>query len=236
MDDDARRTIARRLAEVRGRVADAALAAGREPAEVRLVLASKTMPVAAIDAALGADEARAAGLSRVELGENRVQELVAKAPSLIGLAPRWHVIGPLQSNKVNAALRWATCVQSVASLDLATRLGTRADGVLDVMVQVNVSDEPTKHGVAPDAAVALALDVSRVAGLRLVGLMTVGANSPDEAVVRSGYARLRDLRDEIAASVPTATGLSMGMSRDLEAAIAEGATMVRVGSAVFGAR
>ena len=104
------------------------------------------------------------------------------------------------------------------------------------MVQVNVSDEPTKHGVAPDHAVELALAVAALDGLRLVGLMTVGANSTDDAVVRAGYARLRALRDEIAASVPTATGLSMGMSRDLEPAIAEGATIVRIGSAVFGAR
>ena len=195
------------------------------------------MPVAAIEAALRADAERAPGTPGVLLGENRVQELVAKAPALTHLAPAWHVIGPLQSNKVNAALQWASCVESVASLELAARLARRAgDAGLDVMVQVNVSDEPTKHGVAPGAAVELALAVAALDGLRLVGLMTVGANSTDVAVVRSGYALLRDLRDEVVASVPTASGLSMGMSRDLEPAIAEGATVVRIGSAVFGDR
>ena len=235
MDDDVRHAVAARLAVVRRRVTDAALAAGRDPAHVQLLLASKTMSVDAVAAALAADEGREAGLARVVLGENRVQELVAKAPELAHLEPTWHVIGPLQSNKVNAALRWASCVESVASLELAERLAARAAG-LDVMVQVNVSDEPTKHGVAPDDALDLARAVAALDGLRLVGLMTVGANSTDEAVVRAGYARLRALRDEVAAAVPTATGLSMGMSRDLEPAIAEGATIVRIGSAVFGAR
>ncbi|ROS27768.1 YggS family pyridoxal phosphate-dependent enzyme [Cellulomonas sp. PhB150] len=235
MDDDVRDVVAARLAVVRRRVVDAAVTAGRDPAEVQLLLASKTMSVEAVAAALAADEDREPGLARVVLGENRVQELVAKAPELVHLEPTWHVIGPLQSNKVNAALRWASCVESVASLDLATRLAARADA-LDVMVQVNVSDEPTKHGVAAHEAVDVALAVAALHGLRLVGLMTVGANSTDDAVVRDGYARLRDLRDEVAASVPTATGLSMGMSRDLEPAIAEGATTVRIGSAVFGAR
>ena len=231
MDDEVRA----RLAQVRRRVADAATAAGRAPADVQVLLASKTMPAHAIASALAADEAREPGIARVLLGENRVQELTAKGPELASLSPTWHVIGPLQSNKVNAALRWASCVQSVASLDLAARLAERSTD-LDVMVQVNVSDEPTKHGVVPSAAVDLALEVAALDGLRLVGLMTIGANSTDTGLVRAGFARLRELRDEVAASVPTATGLSMGMSRDLELAIDEGATLVRIGSAVFGAR
>ncbi|MEN0129257.1 MAG: YggS family pyridoxal phosphate-dependent enzyme [Brevundimonas sp.] len=224
-----------RLAQVRRRVAEAAVAAGRAPADVQVLLASKTMPASMIAAALTADDDRDAGLARVLLGENRVQELTAKAPELAHLSPVWHVIGPLQSNKVNAALRWASCVQSVASLDLAQRLAQRRPG-LDVMVQVNVSGEPTKHGAAPEQAVDLALAVAAVDGLRLVGLMTIGANSQDVGLVRAGFAQLRELRDTIAVVVPSATRLSMGMSRDLEAAIAEGATLVRIGSAVFGAR
>ncbi|MDM7832428.1 YggS family pyridoxal phosphate-dependent enzyme [Cellulomonas edaphi] len=237
MDEDARRAVAVRLQHVRRRVTDAALAAGRDPGDVRLLLASKTMPADVIEAAVRADEDREAGLDRVLLGENRVQELVAKAPALVSLAPTWHVIGPLQSNKVNAALRWASCVESVASLELGQRMSERAGPAgLDVMVQVNVSGEPTKHGVTPDEARDLALGLAALPHLRLVGLMTIGANSPDERVVRRGYARLRELRDEIAAGVPGASALSMGMSRDLEPAIAEGATVVRVGSAVFGAR
>lgn len=241
MGDDAvdRLTLARRLADVRRRVASAALAAGRDPLEVRLLLATKTQPASLVRAALDADrEARAAdpALAAVLVGENRVQELAAKGPELAGLAGL-HLIGPLQSNKVNAALRWASCIESVASLDLAQRLSARATDPLDVYLQVNVSGEESKHGVAPGDAVALALGVAALPGLRVAGLMTVGARSDDEGVVRAGYARLRTLRDEVvAAGTQTATELSMGMSGDLELAIAEGATLVRVGSAVFGAR
>ena len=237
MDDDLRRDVAARLTAVRRRIAAAADAAGRDPHDVRLLLASKTMSADVVAAALAADEDRGADALPVLLGENRVQELVAKAPVLAGLGATWHVIGPLQSNKVNAALRWASCVESVASIELARRLADRAPGGgLDVMVQVNVSGEPTKHGVPPEQAAALATDVAGLDGLRLTGFMTVGANSPDEAVVRAGYRALRELRDEVVGHVPTAVELSMGMSRDLETAVAEGATLVRVGSAVFGPR
>jgi len=239
--------LAERLARVRSRIAAAESAAGRPAGTVRLLLATKTQDAATVRAAVLADlagTATTAGVARrVLLGENRVQELVAKGPELADLAPELHLIGPLQSNKVNAALRWATCVQSVDSPALADRLARRCaedDRTLDVLVQVNVSGEPTKHGAAPQDA----LDVVRaVAGhdrLRLRGFMTVGANTPDERAVRAGYAMLRHLRDEVAGSGEPGTGdaveLSMGMSRDLEAAVAEGATIVRVGTAVFGAR
>ncbi|NUU18376.1 YggS family pyridoxal phosphate-dependent enzyme [Cellulomonas humilata] len=231
--------IAGRLAQVRGRVAQAAIDAGRDPADVRLLLATKTQPVERVREALDADaRARADDptLAAVLVGENRVQELVAKGPSLAGLTAL-HLIGPLQSNKVNAALRWASCIESVASIDLAERLSARATDPLDVYVQVNVSGEDTKHGVEPAEAVAFAGAVAALPNLRVAGLMTVGARSDDPAVVRAGYALLRGLRDELVASgTQTATELSMGMSGDLELAIAEGATLVRVGSAVFGAR
>lgn len=227
--------VVERWGAVQHRVAAAARDAGRDPRDVAILLASKTMPVAVV---------RAAALAGATLlGENRVQELVAKAPELVDLAPTWHVIGPLQSNKVNAALRWATCVQTVGDLALATRLSRRCEAVerdLDVMVQVNVSGEPTKAGVAPQTAVDLALAVGGLPRLRLTGLMTIGARSDDPAPVRAGFALLRGLRDEIAASGAPGCGevteLSMGMSGDLELAVAEGATVVRVGSAVFGPR
>lgn len=227
-----------RLARVRARIAAAESAAGRSPGSVRLLLATKTQDAAAIRAALLADAAASATSAgaghRVLIGENRVQELVAKAPDLAGLASELHLIGPLQSNKVNAALRWATCVQSVDSVALAERLDRRcaAEGrTLDVMVQVNVSGEPTKSGVAPAEAEDLADRVRALDRLRLRGLMTIGANSADQGLVRQGFARLRDLGDRIGTAE-----LSMGMSRDLEAAVQEGATIVRVGTAVFGAR
>ncbi|TQL01172.1 hypothetical protein FBY24_0216 [Cellulomonas sp. SLBN-39] len=238
--------VAQRLATVRARVAGACRAAGRPLDAVQVLLASKTMTADAVRAALHADaEARAAGsgTAPVLLGENRVQELVAKAPVLADLAPRWHVIGPLQSNKVNAALRWAAAVESVADEDLARRLSDRVAGraePLDVWVQVNVSGEPTKHGTTPEDAVDVAVGVAALPGLRLAGLMTVGARSPDAAVVRAGYRLLAGLRDAVVASgapgTTQARGLSMGMSGDLELAVAEGATVVRVGTAVFGAR
>lgn len=221
-----------RIAQVRLRTADAARAAGRDPADVRLLLATKTLPP---------DVVRAAVLAGADLiGENRVQELLEHAPSVADLHPTVHLIGHLQSNKVNAALPWVTCVETVDSAELATRLARRCAVVgtdLDVMVQVNVSGEPTKSGVAPDDAARLAEHIAAQPRLRLVGFMTVGANSPDDTAVRRGYARLRRLRDDaVAHGLRDAVELSMGMSRDLELAVAEGATIVRVGTAVFGPR
>ncbi len=235
-DDD----VATRLALVRDRIAAAERAADRPPGSVRLVLASKAQPVEVVRAALRA--ARGLDLP-MALGENRVQEVAAKAPALADLAPTIHFIGPLQSNKVAALVPWVECVETVASVELARRLDRRAAATgrrLDVMVQVNVSGEDTKHGTAPDEGLALALAVAAMPALRLTGLMTVGLNSPDLGAVAAGYAALRTLRDAVVASgepgTATATGLSMGMSGDLEVAVAEGATLVRVGSAVFGAR
>lgn len=218
------------------------MAAGRPPRDVALLLATKTQPAATVRAAVLAH--RGSGVTRaLLLGENRVQELVAKADELADLQVPYHLIGPLQTNKVNAALRYADSVDSVESLELAQRLSDRCadrDAPLDVMVQVNVSGEPTKHGVDPSGAVDLAVAVAALPGLRLTGLQTVGANSSDEAQVRDGYALLAHLRDQVLTSGATGTAeariLSMGMSGDLEAAIAEGATVVRIGTAVFGAR
>ncbi|MFC8191848.1 YggS family pyridoxal phosphate-dependent enzyme [Cellulomonas sp. NPDC057328] len=243
---DRARHVAERLAALRARVAAATSAAGRPPGAVQVLLASKTMDAGTVRAALAADAAaRAAGsgTAPVLLGENRVQELVAKAPVLADVAPVWHVIGPLQSNKVNAALRWAAAVQSVADDDLAGRLSARVAErtvPLDVWVQVNVSAEPTKHGARPADARDLAVRVAALPGLRLAGFMTVGARTSDVDRVRAGYALLRSIRDDVVASgapgTADARGLSMGMSDDLEAAVAEGATVVRIGTAVFGAR
>ncbi|WP_028047686.1 YggS family pyridoxal phosphate-dependent enzyme [Cellulomonas sp. URHE0023] len=228
--------VADRLVQLRARIAAAESAAGRSPGSVRLLLATKTQDAATIRAALAADTGTP---HPVLIGENRVQELVAKGPLLGDLGVTTHLIGPLQSNKVNAALRWASCIESVASLDLAHRLAARSSGV-QVYVQVNVSQEPTKHGAAPAEAVELACAIGALPGVRLAGLMTVGANSRDADLVRAGYAVLRTLRDEIVASGAPGTAdvqeLSMGMSGDLELAIAEGATVVRVGSALFGPR
>lgn len=223
-----------RLTRVRERVAAAEAAAGRPTGSVRVLLATKTQPADLVAAVLALPET--AGMLR---GENRVQELVAKGPALAGLTIPTHLIGPLQSNKINAALRWVDAVESVASVELAHALASRlAPGrVLEVMIQVNVSAEPTKSGLPPDDAVDVAHAVAGISGLRLAGFMTIGANTPDQDEVRRGYALLRAIRDQtLADGLDTATELSMGMSGDLEAAIAEGATIVRVGTAVFGPR
>lgn len=224
-----------RLAAVRHRIAESAAAAGRDQAEVRLLLATKTLPDEVVRAAVLA--------GATLLGENRVQELAAHAAAVADLAPTFHLIGHLQSNKANTALTHVSCVQSVDTLAIAERLSARCTGLdrdLDVMVQVNVSGETTKSGVAPDAAAQLAANVAGLPRLHLVGFMTIGANSSDLGLVRSGYARLREVRDAVVGSGLPGCGaareLSMGMSADLEAAIAEGATIVRVGTAVFGPR
>jgi len=224
-----------RIAAVRRRVADAATAAGRDPAHVRLLLATKT---------LSDDVVRAAVLAGADLlGENRVQELVAHAGAVADLRPDIHLIGHLQSNKVTAVVHperpFVTCVESVDSLPLAERLSRRCtdlDRDLDVLVQVNVSGEASKSGVVPDDAAALAARVAALPRLRVTGFMTIGLNSPHAAAVRAGYARLRQVRDAVVRDLPDARELSMGMSGDLELAVAEGATIVRVGMAVFGAR
>jgi pyridoxal phosphate enzyme (YggS family) len=231
--------IAQNLARVRSRIDDAARAAGRDPSEVRLLVATKTQPAEAVRAVVeaGADL----------IGENRVQELVAKAPDLADLVAAGrvavHMIGHLQRNKVNQVLATATGVESVDSLALAEALSARwahDESSLDVLVQVNVSGEESKSGAAPEDAPALAAAVATLPGLRLAGFMTIGANSSDEAVVRAGFARLREVRDAVVRSGAPGTAdareLSMGMSGDLELAVAEGATIVRVGTAVFGPR
>ncbi|GAB4083411.1 YggS family pyridoxal phosphate-dependent enzyme [Myceligenerans cantabricum] len=238
-------TIADRLTAVRSRIDDAARAAGRDPGEVRLLVATKTQDAEAVSAAVEA------GVDLI--GENRVQELVAKAPALADRVAAGtldvHMIGHLQRNKINQVLATATGVETVDGLALARALSARSvrDGLtLDVMVQVNVSGEETKSGAAPGDAVALARDVAALPGLRLTGCMTIGARlttggePADDTTVRTGFARLRAIRDEVLASgapgTSTARELSMGMTSDLDLAIAEGATIVRVGTAVFGRR
>jgi pyridoxal phosphate enzyme (YggS family) len=243
-------TLHDRVLAARARLDAAATAAGRDPASVRMMLATKTQDAATVlDAVAAATELAAArgDDAPVLVGENRVQELVAKAPALADLvaAGRLEVqmIGPLQRNKVNQMLPVVTGLASVDRLPLAEAVAercVRAGRTLDVLVQVNVSGEETKSGVNPPDAPALAAAVARLDGLRLTGFLTIGARSDDATVVRAGFARLRDVRDEVLASGAPGTAdardLSMGMSTDLELAVAEGATIVRLGTAVFGAR
>ena len=221
--------IADRVAALRSRIAAAAAAAGRSPSDVRLLAATKTVEPARIVQALDA------GVDLI--AENRVQEVVAKASALAGRTYPAHFIGHLQANKINALLGRVSCVQTVDSPGLVDRLQRRltaTDSILDVFVQVNVSGEPAKSGVEPADAAALVGAIVASPALRLRGYMTVGLNAPDLVAVRAGYAALRELRDRL--GVPGADELSMGMTGDFEAAIAEGATIVRLGSAIFGSR
>lgn len=223
------------LARISARIGAAAHAAGREPADVTLLLAVKNQPADVVREAIEA--------GGTVLGHNRAQELVRAAPELADLNHEMHFIGHLQSNKVNQVLPWVSCVQSIDRATLAIKLDAAADRagrVLDVFVQVNTSGESTKFGAAPHDATALAFAVGARANLRLRGFMTIGANSPDPALVRMSFSHLAVLRDAVLASgapgTEQARELSMGMSGDLELAIAAGSTMVRVGTAVFGAR
>ena len=162
------------------------------------------------------------------LGHNRVQEARATADAIREVpGARIHLIGPLQSNKINHALACVDAIESLDSPALASKIDARATGTLPVFVEVNVSGEATKHGCAPSDVAAVINAVEASAHLQLAGFMTVGLNSPIEADVRAAYARLGIEESDLA--------LSMGMSRDLEWAIAEGATIVRLGTAVFGA-
>jgi pyridoxal phosphate enzyme (YggS family) len=229
---------AARLTEVKARIHAAEAGCGRAGAGVRLLVATKFWGPDAVVAVV-----RAGG---VLVGESRMQELEVKGPALAEAGARIHVIGQLQRNKAATAVRYAQCVQTVDSLAIAERLSRlclEADRSLDVMIQVNVSGEETKAGVTPGDALALASRVEALPALTVTGFMTIGLNSREEAPVREGYARLRDIRDQALiraerGSVPLANAweLSMGMSNDLEWAIAEGATMVRVGTAVMGHR
>lgn len=212
--------IAAALAEVRGRIDAAARRAGRDPADVLLIGASKTV------AAERLTEALDAGLT--DLGENRAQELLAKAPVLAGHAspPTWHFVGQLQRNKVTGLVPWVRCWHSVDRYTLGEAIARRVPGAR-VLVEVNLDAEPRKGGCAPDDAEAL-VEALRGLDLDVAGLMTVAPQAGDP---HRWFAALRDL-----ATTLELRELSMGMSNDFEAAIEEGATMVRVGRAIFGVR
>lgn len=215
-----------RLDQVLARIADAAARSGRDPSAVTLVAVSKSVDAQAVRGA------QAAG--QCDFGESRAQELVAKSAEVPGA--RWHVIGRLQRNKARDVVGRAVLVHSVDRWELAQALAARAQSLgveQEVLVQVNASRDPLKAGVAPADALALVERVAALDGLRCTGLMSVPAAEVDP---RPAFARLRTLRDAARARDPRVVHLSMGMSGDFEAAVEEGATLVRVGSALFGAR
>lgn len=224
-------SISANLQAVAARIEAAARASGRDPATIRLLAVSKTKP--AEDVRLAAQAGQRA------FGENYVQEGVDKIAALAGLGLEWHFIGPLQSNKTRLVAQSFDWVHGVDRLKIAERLSAQRDAglpPLQICIQVNVSGEASKSGVAPEETVALAHAVAALPQLRLRGLMCIPEPSSDVEVLRARFASLRRLHDELAADGLALDTLSMGMSGDLEIAIAEGATLVRVGTDIFGAR
>jgi pyridoxal phosphate enzyme (YggS family) len=228
-------TIADNLQAVKGRIEQSARLARRDPSSVTLLAVSKTHPVACIE------EARAAG--QRAFGENYVQEALEKMDTVRGRhdVPRleWHLIGPLQSNKTRMAAERFDWVHTVSSEKIANRLSEqRPAGLapLNVLIQVNVSSEATKAGVSLQEALSLAQKISSFKGIRLRGLMAVPEPTDDTGLQRSRFSQVRKLFEELKNHGLALDTLSMGMSDDMESAIAEGATLVRIGTAIFGKR
>ena len=226
--------IPQNLARVRDRIADAASRAGRSPDDVRLIAVSKTHPIEAVRAAADAGQ--------IDFGENKVQEALQKIAQSADTRLRWHLIGHLQSNKAKKAAAAAGAIHAVDSVDLLTRVdqgAAEAGRTVDVLIQVDLALEDTKYGAPVDAVPAIVKAAESCTAARLRGLMLLPplADNPEDA--RPWFARLRALRDDLVEGGADADGLrelSMGMSHDFEVAIQEGATMVRVGTAIFGER
>jgi pyridoxal phosphate enzyme (YggS family) len=228
-------SIAANLADVRRRVAEAARRAGRDPEDVTVIAVSKTF---------SADHVRQAWeAGQRDFGENKVQEALQKIDDTADMPARWHLIGHLQSNKARKAAGAFACIHSVDSVDLLKRLdgaaGTGAASTPDVLVQVDLAGETTKFGAAREDAERCVHEALTCKNVKLAGLMLLPPWNTDPEQTRPWFIRLREFRDSlIRGGVPAATlrHLSMGMSHDYEAAIEEGATLIRVGTAIFGKR
>ncbi|MDM1046370.1 YggS family pyridoxal phosphate-dependent enzyme [Myroides sp. 1354] len=217
------------------RIEKACIANNRDPKEVRLLLATKTVPASKIRLALATGQTL--------IAENKIQELKEKYHDLLDLKPTNHFIGHLQTNKIKDVLKYdISCIHSVDRLDLATKLHQRLtleNKTIDILIQINTSNEESKFGIAPDQAIELIQQVAQFPTLRIKGLMTIGLFSAEEDKIRPCFKLLKDIQQQvIQLNIPHVEmqELSMGMSGDLEIAIAEGATIVRVGTAIFGER
>lgn len=225
--------LAENIAHVRARIAAAAEKVGRDQTEITLVAVSKTKPVELVEMAYN--------LGVTDFGENRVQEALPKIAHFHPPGLRWHLIGHLQSNKAGKVVEPFACVHSVDSLHLAQLLSRRAEEEgqrLPILLQVNVAGEASKEGIAPGETLELARQIVALPALRVEGLMTIAPLVDDPEEVRPVFRELRRLRDRLRDEVTASawTHLSMGMTDDYEVAIEEGATLVRVGRAIFGAR
>ncbi len=225
--------VAENIFKIKQRIREACLRSGRNPEEVTIVAVTKTIPVERIKEAINA------GI--IDIGENRIQELLEKRNSIKDV--RWHFVGHLQTNKVKYLVDFVYLIHSVDSLKLALEIDKRArkiNRVIDVLIEVNTSGEKTKYGVKPDEVLELIKQISESCDfVRVQGLMTVAAFLPNSEDVRPMFRLLRELRDEIAKfnfKNVKMKHLSMGMSNDFEVAVEEGATLVRIGTAIFGPR
>ena len=227
--------ISRNLQAISQRVKKACAKAGRDPGEVKILLATKTVAVDRIQSALQA--------GYTLIGENKVQELSQKYQALQQFQPVHHFIGHLQTNKVKELLKYnVTCIQSIDRFDLACKLHQRLQArerTMSVLIQVNTSAEESKFGVAPDKTIDLVQRISGLHTLKIEGLMTIGLLSADKEQARPCFRLLKQIQQQVNTfNIPNVSmnELSMGMSGDLEIAIEEGATLIRIGTAVFGER
>jgi pyridoxal phosphate enzyme (YggS family) len=226
--------IAARLADIRQRIARAAVESGRSPESVRLLAVSKTFPLEHVRTAAAAGQ--------TDFGENRVQEALQKIDGSSDLSIRWHLIGTLQSNKVRKAVTRFSVIHSVDSLGLLqaiNRAAVETGAHPELLVQVDLAGEATKHGAPPRVAAEIVRAALTCAAVRLVGLMTIPPYFDDPAATTPYFSALRELRDTLlrdGVDPGSMRELSMGMSHDFEIAVREGATIVRVGTAIFGKR
>ncbi|MGD9385080.1 MAG: YggS family pyridoxal phosphate-dependent enzyme [Thioalkalispiraceae bacterium] len=222
--------IAQQLDTVRQRIVNAATAAGRDPDTIQLLAVSKTRPVEDLLEAIAAGQTR--------FGESYLQESLGKIEALNNQACEWHFIGPIQSNKTAAIAQYFDWVHSVDRLKIAQRLSDQRQNpaLLNICLQVNTSGEQSKSGIAPDQLLELAGAVKDMAGIKLRGLMTIPARESELEKQRRPFHLLKQLFDELNEQGFALDTLSMGMTNDLEAAIMEGSTIVRVGTAIFGPR
>ncbi|MBN2654672.1 MAG: YggS family pyridoxal phosphate-dependent enzyme [Nitrospirae bacterium] len=223
------------ILEIKEKINDAAVRSSRSPQDIKLLAVSKTLPADAVR------EAAEAGLFL--FGENRVQEARDKAPLLRSMLPginiQWHLIGNLQKNKAKYAVQFFDLIHTLDSEDLADILNKEAKKIgkiQNVLVQIKLSDEETKHGISELDALGLVEHINRLSNLKLQGLMTIPPFFEDPEDVRPYFTKLRLLRDKMKEQRSSLPELSMGMSHDFEAAIEEGATIVRIGTAIFGQR
>lgn len=228
------KTIENNLKVIKSRIAKACMVSHRDPSDIRLLLATKTVDTERISQIIGLGESL--------LGENKVQELKQKCPLLMKFKPEIHFIGHLQSNKIKEVLKWAHCIESIDRLSIAKKLQQRLefeDKHIDVYIQVNTSSESSKFGIPPTETIELVKAVAQFDRIHIKGLMTIGLLSSKLDDVRRCFKLLKELQQNIIdLNLPPVEmkELSMGMSGDLEIAIEEGATIIRVGTAIFGER